>query len=60
MAVENSASEKALEAVGPPSAVEEGEDAMVRKKKGTLRDRQDMWRIGREQELNVSFTLLSF
>lgn len=59
MAVE-SAPEKALETVGPPSAVEEGEDARVAKKKGTIQDRQDMWRIGREQELNVSFTSLRF
>ncbi|KAL2004970.1 hypothetical protein VTN00DRAFT_2820 [Thermoascus crustaceus] len=58
MAVQ-SAPEKALETVGPPSAVEEGEDARVRKKKGTLQDRQDMWRIGREQELNRNFRFLS-
>lgn len=42
--------DEAVKSVGYMSSHEDGVSA----KGGTMQDRKDMWRVGRDQELNVS------
>lgn len=44
--------EKTMTAVERPQS-DEDVNVAISKKAGTVQDRRDMWRIGRDQELNV-------